>query len=246
MPRDIEYIRRYIGPVFFVEKKSIEYGSFSRNIESCPNTECSQYQKPVRGMPHHCFECGSKIDNVRCEKQFEKMPNTHLNDFYDKAIGVCNQTFNGVRSFMEPNVKLFADDNQIVYVPRLAKDEEHFAIIGNKTFGHYCINNDCIGNTRYANTDYKYCEECGEKLHINITHNVTGIMNEHAAIEILDNHSHKNYDHFEFIDHQVFIYLVENYSQTDRCKELISVLEKTYGEGCVSMRLAFVSYHSHY
>lgn len=246
MPRDIEYIRRYIGPVFFVEKKSIEYGSVSRKIESCPNAECPQHQKTVLGLPHHCFECGSKIENVLCEKKFERMPNTHLKDFYDKAIGVCNQTFNGVRAFMEPNVKLFADDNQVVYVPRLSKDEEQFAIIGNKTFGHYCVNEDCMWHERYANTEHKYCEECGGKLHINITHNVTGIINEQAAIDILDGYSHKNYDHFEFINNQAFIYLVENYSQTDLCKELISVLEKTYGEGCVSMRLAFVSYHSHY
>lgn len=246
MPRDIEYIRRYSGPVFFVEKKSIEFGSVSRNIESCPNAGCSQHQKPVLGLPHYCFECGSKIDNVRCEKQFERMPNTHLKDFYDKAIGVCNQTFNGVRSFMEPNVKFFADDNHQVYVPKLGKDEEQFAIIDNKTVGHYCINGACHLNERYANTEHNYCHECGGKLSINITHNVTGMCSEREAVSIFNSFSHDNYDRFQFLDIPPLNDLVQKYSQTDRCKELFSVLEKTYGEGCVSMRLAFVSYHSHY
>lgn len=246
MPRDIEYIRRYIGPVFFVEKKSIEFGSVSRNIESCPNTDCPQHQKPVLGLPHHCFECGSKIVNVRCERKFEKLPDTHLKDFYDKCIGLSNQTFNGVRSFMEPNVTFFADNSHVIYVPRLGKDEENFAIIDNKTFGHYCINSDCIWHERYVNTEHNYCQECGGKLHVNITHNVTGIMNEYGAVDILDSHSNKNYDHFKFIEHQLWTHFVETYSKTKRCKELIRVIEKTYGEGCVSMRSAFVSYHSHY
>lgn len=246
MSRDIEYIRQYIGPVFLVDKKSIKFSTISRNIESCPNTVCPKHQEPVRGMPLHCFECGSKITDVHCVKHFEETPSVHSKSFHDQCLGLSNHQFNGISCFMEPNVELFTDKNKQVYVPKFKKDKEYFAIMNNKTVGQYCINEECMLCNRYENREHKHCEECGGKLFVNITHDVYGPIQDTVAISVFECYMHKNHDHFEFIDNPEWEHFVETYQQTEHCKELISVIEKTYGEGSVTMKLAFVSYHSIY
>lgn len=244
MHKDIEYIRQYIGPVFFVNKKSVKYSEITRNIDTCPNPDCPKHQKPVDGLPLFCTECGSKVQMILCKKKYEQTPSSFNKEFYSKCGGVSNNTVNGTNYFMDKSVKLFADDSYMAYVPFFKPSDFQFGIMDNKTFGTFCVNENCRCYKSYTDSSSKYCHDCGHKLSINITSSVSGLLSQDEATSILATYNQSNHDSFQFIKHPEWEKKVDDYSQTEDCKSLISDIEKTYGEGSVTMRLAFVSYHS--
>jgi len=244
MSNTIAYIQNYIGPVFFVDKKTVEYSTINRNIESCPNIECEKHQQPVSGLPLHCTECGSKIQMVLCERNIEKTPSFYTENFYGMCASISNSHVNGTSYFMDPSVKLFNSDNELAYVPKLRDSELKFALIDNKTIGTYCENEKCKLKHRYTNSEYKHCPECGEKTFVNITHSITLPLNEDEAI--FEQSINVNYDNFQLIQNSDWQKLVIDYAETENCKKLINIIEKAYGKDSVIVKLAFVSYHTHH
>lgn len=251
MPGHVEYIRHYMGPVFFVNKQKIEYSTISRNVESCTNPQCPKHKEQVRtdavhGVPLHCTECGSKIKMVNCEKSFEKMPSAYMESFHSKCCGVSNANVNGTSYFMEPAVKLFTEDACQVYVPTFVHQEFSFGAIDNKTVGIYCINDQCNLYQDYNKSSFKHCPKCGNKLIVNVTHNVQGVLPPEKALSLFNKCTQTNYDSIKFATDHDWATLVDSYAETDDCKEIITAIETAYGQGSVSMLIAFVSYHTHY
>lgn len=113
---------------------------------------------------------------VTCEKIFEKMPSAYMESFYSKCCGVSNANVNGTSYFMEPDVKLFTEDACQVYVPTFVHQEFSFGAIDNKTVGSYCINDQCNLYQDYNKSSFKCCPQCGNKLIVNVTHNVQGVF----------------------------------------------------------------------
>jgi hypothetical protein len=246
MSRGIEYIQHYMGPVFFVNKKTVTYSTISRKIESCPNTDCPKHQESVQGMPFYCTECGSKIDRVLCEKKFEDSPSSFTDNFFNQAFLVSNKHINGTDVFMLGDSLFFENDSQQVYVPKFKPTEFTFGIIDSKTFGKQCVNEQCRYQHYYTDVSYKHCPECGASLVINITHDVEGVLSEKEASTLFESYVQDNFDNFMFVDNHEWDYLVNQYSATTACKEIIRNIEKAYGYGCVTMRLAVVSYHRNF
>lgn len=244
MSNTIAYIQHYIGPVFFVDKKTVEYSTISRKIESCPNIECKKHQQPISGLPLYCTECGSKIQMVLCERNVEKSPSFYTENFYDMCASISNSHVNGTAYFMEPSIRLFHSDNNLVYVPKLRDYELNFALIDNKTIGTYCENEKCKLKHRYTNSEYKHCPDCGEKTFVNITHSMTLPLNEDTSI--FEKYSNSNYDSFQLIKNNSFQELVTDYVKTENAKDLIDIIEKAYGKDSVTVKLAFASYHTHH
>ena len=246
MPHDIEYITHYLGPVFFVNKRSFQYTTLTRKVESCPNEACKEHQKPVHGMPLHCTACGSKISLVLCSKKIEDTPACFVDDFYKKCFGVSNRAFNGTDSFMEDNVTFFNNDNELVYVPIFEKSQLKYSIQRDNTLGKFCIKESCRCHKKYTHTEYDYCPECGSKLWLNKTESVTGHFSKETMVVLDKHHDTGRFDLIEFLDEPELNKLVVDYKKSKDCKSIIADIEKAYGKGCVTMKLAFVSYHSIY
>jgi len=244
--RNLEYIVNYIGPVIFVKKKTIQYRDEVRKLHTCSNKKCSEHGKDIFHY-HYCIKCGSEINYVKCETgiRYEVYPTSLDDNFDNNYIPMTKHHSNGLTMF---NEIINLSEDEAVYAPYFEQDSEfNCGIQAYIELGKYCQNESCEDFDECAPSDHDYCSECGHKNKIHKDVDITSSFSEKLAKSILKTYGvTTNLSVCEFIENDRFTTIVDEFRNSEKCKQGIDAIEKAYGKGSATIKLAFIQYHQNY
>lgn len=244
--RNLEYLVNYVGPVLFVKKQSIQYKDETRKLHTCTNQKCKEHGKDNRGFQNYCVKCGHKIEYISANtgERYEVYPLTLDDTFDNHYVPISKSHSNGLTMY---NDAISLADDEAVYAPFFNEDEFNYGILAHVELGKYCKNKDCESFDECTRFEYDYCDECGKKNRTHIDKDVYSSIPEKKARKLLESYSSKsNESACVFIENAEFGELVEQFKQTSVCKKGIKAIEKAYGKGSVTVKLAYVQYHQNY
>lgn len=244
--RNLEYIVNYIGPVLFVKKKKIQYKGESRKQQTCTNQKCSEHGKDCYHY-HYCIKCGNKIEYIHAMKgeKYEVYPISLDDTFDSNYIPINKRHSNGVDCF---NGVVTLLDDEDVYAPYFEQDSEfNCGIQAYIEQGKYCQNKSCEEFDECALPDHDYCGDCGHKNKVHKDTDIVSCFNQKDAKKTLKAYqTTNNLSACNFIEDERFDKVMSDFAASEKCKQGIKTIEKAYGKGSVTVRLAFVQYHQDY
>lgn len=244
--RNLEYIVNYIGPVLFVKKKTIQYREEKRKQQTCSNKKCTEHGKDCFHY-HYCIKCGHKVEYLQATtgKKYEIYPLSLDDTFDSNYVPINKHHCNGVESF---NGAIHFADDEAVYTPYFEQDSEfNCGLQAYIEQGKYCQNKSCDEFDECALPDHDYCGECGTKTKIQKDTDMVSSFNQKDAKKILKSYQPtSNLSACNFIEDDRFDKIVDDFKASKKCKQGIKTIEKAYGKGSVTVRLAFVQYHQNY
>lgn len=246
--RNLEYLVNYIGPVLFVKKQKVEYKDEKRKLYTCSNKNCSKHGKDLYARREYCVKCGHKIEYIECltGERYETWPFDVDEKFDNFYVLMNNKASNGISSL---NKNITLADDEIVFVPYFNTDTTPFncGILNYVELGKYCKNKECENFDECLPFKHDYCGDCGKKNKIKRDGDLYSSFPLKDAKSILKLYETQSIlSECRFINDSTFDKVVLDFEQSEMCKLGIKCIEKAYGKGSVTIRLAFIQYHQNY